>query len=130
MINPDRLTIKAAEAIQAAAQEAQRRGNPSIEDLHLLNALLAQDETVAVPILQKVGVNVARLRDLLNEALNRLPRQSGGSAPSMSRELSRILDDAGLAAELGAGAHERVYDRFLGDRHLEAYANLFRTLLS
>jgi ATP-dependent Clp protease ATP-binding subunit ClpB len=94
MLNPDRLTIKAAEAIQAAAQEAQRRGNPSIEDLHLLNALLAQDETVVVPVLQKVGVNVPRVRELLNEALNRLPRQSGGSAPSVSRELNRILERA------------------------------------
>ena len=94
MLNPDRLTIKAAEAIQAAAQEAQRRGNPAIEDLHLLNALLAQDETVVVPVLQKVGVNVSRLRELLNEALNRLPRQSAGSAPSVSRELNRILERA------------------------------------
>jgi ATP-dependent Clp protease ATP-binding subunit ClpB len=94
MLNSERLTIKAAEAIQAAAQEAQRRGNPSIEDLHLLNALVSQDETVVVPVLQKVGVNITRLRELLNEALNRLPRQSGGSSPSVSRELNRIFDQA------------------------------------
>ena len=46
VLSGDRLTIKAAEAVQAAAAEAQRRGNPAIEDLHLLSALLAQDETV------------------------------------------------------------------------------------
>ena len=49
---------------------------------------------------------------------------------AFAHALSRILDDPELAAELGAGAHERVYDRFLGDRHLEAYADLFRTLLA
>src|SRR5262245_12432208 len=111
MLNPDRLTIKAAEAIQAAAQEAQRRGNPSIEDLHLLYALLSQDETVVVPVLQKVGVNITRLRELLNEALNRLPRQSGGSSPSVSRELNRIFEQAEQEARA-------LQDEYVSTEHL------------
>src|SRR5688572_10370973 len=94
MLNHERLTIKSAEAIQAALQEAMRRGNPAVEDLHLLNALLGQEETVVVPVLQKVGVNVARVRELLMEALNRLPKQSGGSSPAVSRELNKIFDEA------------------------------------
>ncbi|MEX2283230.1 MAG: ATP-dependent chaperone ClpB [Gemmatimonadota bacterium] len=94
MLNQDRLTIKAAETIQAAAQEAARRGNPAVEDLHLLSALLEQEESVVVPVLQKVGVNIARLRQLLAEALKRLPKQSGGSSPSLSRELNQILERA------------------------------------
>ena len=94
MLNQDRLTIKAAETIQAAAQEAARRGNPAIEDLHLLSALLEQEESVVVPVLQKVGVNVTRLKQLLGEALNRLPKQSGGSSPTISRELNQIFDRA------------------------------------
>ena len=76
MLNHERLTIKAAEAIQAAAAEAQRRGNPSLEDLHLLGALLDQDETVVVPILQKVGVNIGRLKEGLEKALDRLPSRA------------------------------------------------------
>jgi ATP-dependent Clp protease ATP-binding subunit ClpB len=98
MLNQDRLTIKAAEAIQAAVQQAARRGNPAIEDLHLLHALLEQDESVVVPVLQKVGANVPRLKQLLGEALERLPKQTGGSAPSVSRELNRIFDVAEAAA--------------------------------
>ncbi|HUP88537.1 MAG TPA: ATP-dependent chaperone ClpB, partial [Longimicrobiales bacterium] len=89
---------KATEALQASASEAQRRGNPAIEDLHLLQALLQQDETVVVPVLQKVGVNVTRLRESLRNALDRLPKQSGGSSATFSRELNRILDDADKAA--------------------------------
>src|SRR5512142_193761 len=93
VLNSERLTIKAAEAIQAAANDAQRRGNPTLEDLHLLSALLTQDDTVVVPILEKVGVNIARLQDGLRVGLERLPKQSGGgAAPSMSRELSQVLD--------------------------------------
>ncbi len=43
--------------------------------------------------------------------------------------LCRLLSDDDLAAELGAGARAQVYDHFLADRHLEAYADLFQALL-
>ncbi|HEV2131476.1 MAG TPA: Clp protease N-terminal domain-containing protein, partial [Longimicrobiaceae bacterium] len=94
MINFDRLTVKAAEAIQQAANTARQSGNPAIEDLHLLGALLDQEEGIVVPMLQKVGVNVTRLRQELETALGRLSRQSGGAQPTISRELNQILDRA------------------------------------
>jgi ATP-dependent Clp protease ATP-binding subunit ClpB len=94
VLNHERLTIKAAEAIQAAAQEATRRGNPALEDVHILLALLGQEETVVVPVLQKVGVNITRLREALGAVLDRLPKQTGGSSPSVSRELNQIFDHA------------------------------------
>jgi ATP-dependent Clp protease ATP-binding subunit ClpB len=94
MLNADRLTIKAGEALQAASTEAARRGNPSLEDLHVLRALLDQEDTVVVPVLGKVGVSVARVRERLEAALGRLPKQSGGARPTVSRELNQILDRA------------------------------------
>jgi ATP-dependent Clp protease ATP-binding subunit ClpB len=94
MINFDRLTVKTGEAIQEAANAARRAGNPAIEDVHLLAALLAQGEGIVVPVLQKVGVNVARLASELEAALGRLPKQSGGAQPTISRELNEILDQA------------------------------------
>ncbi len=111
MLSGDRLTIKAAEAVQAAAGEAQRRGNPAIEDLHLLSALLSQDETVVVPVLQKVGLNVTRLREQLGAALDRLSRQSGGSAASLSRELNKVLDAADKEART-------LKDEYVSTEHL------------
>jgi ATP-dependent Clp protease ATP-binding subunit ClpB len=111
MLSPDRLTIKASEAIQAAASDAERRGNPSLEDVHLLRALLSQDETVVVPSLQKVGANVARVRDRLNDALEKLPRQSGGVRPSLSRELNAILSRAEEEAR-------RLGDEYVSAEHL------------
>ncbi|MGH7443708.1 MAG: ATP-dependent Clp protease ATP-binding subunit, partial [Longimicrobiales bacterium] len=110
-MNADRLTVKAAESIQAAAQDAQRRGNPAIEDVHLLSALLAQDETIVVPILQKVGVNAARLREALAVRVDRLPKQSGGSSPTVSRELNQVFD----LAEQEARALE---DEYVSTEHL------------
>jgi ATP-dependent Clp protease ATP-binding subunit ClpB len=111
VLNPDRLTIKAAEAIQAAAQDAQRRGNPSLEDIHLLRALLDQSETVVVPVLQKVGGNVARLRDGLDRAADRLPKQTGGTAATASRELNQIFTRAEQVAR-------ELQDEYVSTEHL------------
>jgi ATP-dependent Clp protease ATP-binding subunit ClpB len=94
MINLDRLTVKSAEALQQAANSARQAGNPAVEDLHLLDALLDQEEGIVVPILQKVGANVSRLRDEVTARLGRLPKQSGGAQPTLSRELNEILDIA------------------------------------
>jgi ATP-dependent Clp protease ATP-binding subunit ClpB len=93
MTNFDRLTMKAAEALQAASNAARQAGNPQIEDAHLLSALLDQEEGIVVPILQKVGVNVARLRAENDAAAARLPKQSGAQ-PHLSRELHEVLDRA------------------------------------
>lgn len=97
MIPADRLTVKAAEALQEAIVRARRAENPAVEDLHLLSALLDQEAGVVVPVLQKVGVEVPSLRRRLQERLERLPTQSGAS-PATSRELSRVLDAADAEA--------------------------------
>ncbi|HEX6940126.1 MAG TPA: ATP-dependent chaperone ClpB [Longimicrobiales bacterium] len=111
MLNPDRLTIKATEAIQRAVTEAQRRGNPTLEDVHLLRALLEQEGTIAVPVLRKVGANVAHLGEELERALARLPKQSGGAMPSASRELNQIFEQAEREAR-GLG------DEYVSTEHL------------
>ncbi len=54
MLSADKLTVKAAEALQRAAAEARSRGNPEIYGVHLLHALLNQEEGIVVPILQKL----------------------------------------------------------------------------
>jgi ATP-dependent Clp protease ATP-binding subunit ClpB len=111
MINFDRLTVKTAEAIQEAANAARRAGNPAIEDVHLLAALLAQQEGIVVPILQKVGVDAARLAAENDAAVRRLPKQSGGAQPTISRELNEILDRAEKEArDLG--------DEYVSTEHL------------
>jgi ATP-dependent Clp protease ATP-binding subunit ClpB len=93
MINPDRLTVKSTEALNDALALARRNGNPLVYDLHLLGALLSQDEGIVVPILQKLGVNVPSLRGAIERETARYPKQSG-AAPSMSRELNHVVDRA------------------------------------
>ena len=80
----DKLTIKAAEAVQGAQQRAHDAGNPEVTPLHLLAALVApeagqDDGGIITPILEKAGAHVGQIREMVDSELRRLPRQSGGS---------------------------------------------------
>src|SRR2546429_701477 len=112
MLRPDRLTIKAAEALQQAAAHARARGNPVVNDAHLFLALLEQDEGIVAPLLQKAGLNVAQLRAETQREVERFPKQSGTAPePALSRELSGVLDRAdALAKQLG--------DAYVSTEHL------------
>jgi ATP-dependent Clp protease ATP-binding subunit ClpB len=98
MINPDRLTVKATEALNEAVDLARRAGNPLVYDLHLLLALLTQDEGIIVPILQKLGVSVAQLREAIGREMARYPTQSSAQ-PTLSRELNQVFDKAEADAQ-------------------------------
>ena len=110
MINPDRLTVKSGEALNDAVSLARRAGNPVIYDLHLLLALLSQDEGIVVPVLQKLGVSVASLREQAEQEASRYPKQTDAQ-PNLSRELNQVFDRAEKEAkDLG--------DDFVSTEHL------------
>ncbi|MBM3907514.1 MAG: ATP-dependent chaperone ClpB [Gemmatimonadetes bacterium] len=93
MLNPDRLTVKSADAFNDALALARRHGNPLVYDAHLLAAMLEQDESIVVPVLQKLGVTVPTLQEAMEREIARYPKQTG-AAPSLSRELTAVLDRA------------------------------------
>src|SRR5512133_1650815 len=93
MLSPDRLTVKSADALNDALSIARRNGNPLVYDAHLLAALLAQDESIVVPVLQKLGVAVPTLSENVDREIARYPKQSGAN-PSLARELKAVLDRA------------------------------------
>src|ERR687890_566581 len=129
MIRPERLTIKAQEALRDAGELARARGNPVVNDAHLLSALVGQDEGVVRPLLQKAGLNLTGLGDQLERELARFPTQSGGGAePSFSREVQRIFDRADAEAR-------KLGDQYISTEHLllamaEEKGTALRTLLS
>ena len=95
MLRPERLTLKAQEAFRDASEDARRRGNPVLNDTHLFAALLAQDEGVVQPLLQKAGLNITALKEAVERELARLPRQEGATGePTFSRELHKVFDRA------------------------------------
>ncbi len=111
MIRPDRLTIKAQEAFRDAGALARARGNPVVNDAHLFAALLAQDEGVVQPLLQKVGLNVTQLREATEREIARFPSQSGEVEPTFSRELHKVFDHAEKEAK-------RLDDAYVSTEHL------------
>ncbi len=109
-MNFDKFTIKSQEAVQKAMQIAQGLGNPQIENVHLLKAILEVDENVAPHLLKKLGVDVNLLKQKLDNYINTLPKQQGGNV-QLSRTASKTLTDALNLAE-------KMNDEYVSVEHL------------
>jgi ATP-dependent Clp protease ATP-binding subunit ClpB len=107
----DKFTLKAQEAVQRAQELAADAGNPQIDSLHLLAALLAEEEGVVRPILDKIGVNRAQLDRIVAGELNHFPKGSGGGPPQPSQSLVQVFE----AAQREAGTMK---DDFVSTEHL------------
>ena len=88
------LTIKAQEVLQSAMNLARSDRNQAVEPLHMLDAIVAEDDSVGVFLLQKLGVNVGALRSVLRQQVERLPKVEGGEV-YFSRESSEAIQKAG-----------------------------------
>ena len=89
----DKLTTKLQEALADAQSLAVGNDNPYIEPVHLLVALIDQDDGSARSLLQRAGVNVNNLGNALKSSLERLPKVSGTSGDvQVSRELIGVLN--------------------------------------
>jgi ATP-dependent Clp protease ATP-binding subunit ClpB len=109
----DQLTVKAAEAVQAAQERASQAGHAQLEPLHLLLTLTdpdGQEGGIVTPILEKVGVQVDRLRQLAETELSRRPRVTGGQS-TLSPELQQVLQAAQKQAD-------RLKDKYVSTEHL------------
>jgi ATP-dependent Clp protease ATP-binding subunit ClpB len=89
----DKLTTKFQQALADAQSLAVGSDNPYIEPVHILSALIAQEDGGTASLLARAGVNVARLREALKGAIGRLPKVEGtGGEVSISRELTNLLN--------------------------------------
>ena len=84
-------TTKTQAALTAALQAATAAGNPQIRPAHLLMALLTQNDGIAAPLLEAVGVEPATIRTETQRLLDRLPSASGAAstAPAGARLAGR-----------------------------------------
>ncbi|WP_420115085.1 ATP-dependent chaperone ClpB [Pseudactinotalea sp.] len=108
-----KLTTKSQEAMAAALQTASTAGNPQLEPVHLLAALLEQQGGVANALLDAAGVNRGAIGQQLQGALAALPSASGASVnqPQAARGLLTVLS----AASQEAGA---LGDEYVSTEHL------------
>jgi ATP-dependent Clp protease ATP-binding subunit ClpB len=96
----DKLTTKLQEALADAQSQAVGNDNQYIEPVHVLIALLNQDDSSARSLLQRAGVNIGGLSNGLKSALDRLPKVSGtGGEVQVGRELMALLNLADKEAQ-------------------------------
>src|SRR5882724_10770858 len=89
----DKLTTKFQQALGDAQSVAVGNDQQFIEPLHVLSALLAQEDGASASLLSRAGVNLPRLRDAVRQAISRLPKVEGhGGEVQISRELNALLN--------------------------------------
>ncbi|OBJ69095.1 ATP-dependent chaperone ClpB [Mycobacterium sp. 1274756.6] len=105
-------TTKTQAALTAALQAATTAGNPEIRPAHLLLALLTQNDGIAAPLLEAVGVDPAPIRSEAQRLVDLSPQVTSASAqPQLSREaLAAITVAQHLATEMD--------DEYVSTEHL------------
>jgi ATP-dependent Clp protease ATP-binding subunit ClpB len=90
------LTTRSQQAVSNAVRDAAERGNPAVEPAHLASALLADEQGLARPMVQAVGVDPGLLTAELATLVKQLPAASGStvSAPQTSRGMLSVLSAA------------------------------------
>jgi ATP-dependent Clp protease ATP-binding subunit ClpB len=108
-----RLTTLARETLSVAIRQTSAAGNPTVEPIHLLSALLAQPEGTTAGLLEAAGADLDAVRRRTAKQLTRLPKATGGSvqAPSLSSKTTDVLNQAEQRA-LGLG------DEYISTEHL------------
>jgi ATP-dependent Clp protease ATP-binding subunit ClpB len=111
-LDPNRWTAKTQEAFSAAAALAASRNNPEVTPEHLLAAMLGQEGTVTLPVLERVGVSPLALRNRNEDALSKLPRSYGGGAePQLGRAALGVFNRADQERQI-------LGDEYLSVEHL------------
>ena len=110
-MNSDIFTERTQQALEDAAARAQAAGHPQINSGHLLQALLAQDDSLSARLLGRAGVSVSAVSEGLEAALDKLPRVSGDVQRSGTEDLGRVLHRAEQEMR-------RMGDAYLSTEHL------------
>src|ERR1700743_1142363 len=109
----DKLTRKSQEALSAAIRQAASDGNPQVEPVHLLMALLKQADGTPQPLLEAAGADMDRVLTGAAALQRKLPQTRGttASAPETSRQLLSVINTAAsLAREMS--------DEYVSTEHL------------
>src|SRR5271166_3626089 len=92
----DKLTVKAQEAMQRANDLASEHGNPELQPVHILAALIEDREGIVPPLLERVGLHVSTVQAEAMREIEKLPKVSGSGAAQahLSDAASQMLENA------------------------------------
>jgi len=106
----DQFTQKSQDALAAAQDLARSRDHAEIRPVHLLSALLAEEDGVIAALLLKLAINTQQLRTRVQSELDKLPRATGTNL-NASRALQDVLAEAHQVAQ-------RLKDDYVSTEHL------------
>jgi ATP-dependent Clp protease ATP-binding subunit ClpB len=119
----EKLTVKSQQAMQQAQERATELGNPEVQPVHLLLALIEDREGVIPSVLGKIGVPTERLEHDLHSIEEKLPRVAGAATqPSLSQALNRALEQAFHEAANFKDEYVSTEHLLLGVAHLKGDA--------
>lgn len=107
----DKFTLKAQEALATAQQIAMAKSHSVLSPLHLLGALLGDEEGVTVMVLKKIGANVNRIQEMTQSELGRLPQGTATGQLMPDPTLNQVVLDAQNRAD-------KMGDEYLSAEHL------------
>ena len=92
----DKFTVKAQEAVQRSTELASEHGNPEVLPVHVLAALLEDQEGIVPPVLEKIGIGPQTVLNDVYREIERLPKVSGGGAQqsTLSAAANQLLERA------------------------------------
>jgi ATP-dependent Clp protease ATP-binding subunit ClpB len=119
----EKLTVKSQQAMQQAQARATELGNPEVQPVHLLLALVEDREGVIPAVLEKIGVPTERLEHELHAIEEKLPRVAGSaSQPGLSQTLNKALEQAFREAANFKDEYVSTEHLLLGAAHLKGDA--------
>ena len=119
----EKLTVKTQQAIQEAQSRAAELGNPELQPVHLLLALIEDREGVVPAVLEKIGVPTEHLESDLRGIEQKLPRVAGVAAqPSLSQAMNKVLEQAFREAANFKDEYVSTEHLLLGVAHLKGDA--------
>ena len=92
MLRFDKMTVKAQEALQEAQEIAARHENQSVEPVHLLAALVEQQDGVVPPLIARLGIRPELITQDVEREIARLPKVQGFAQQNLSRALNDLLE--------------------------------------
>jgi len=113
-MDPNRLTVKARDAVAEAQNQARRRANNEVETWHLLAALLAQEGGIVPALVDKLGLTTSALQLAAERELERLPKVSGSVDVSKIYVTQAVQEVLTRAEEVA----EKLKDEYVSTEHL------------
>ena len=113
-MNHNNFTNKSQEALQKAQMLAKELGQPQVDTMHLLWALLHQEESIVLAIIERIGVNTAKLEQETRDNL-KIASSTAQTAEAMPLYLT---PEMGLVLEKAAQEARNLKDEFISTEHL------------